>query len=105
MFDRHAAAIAACIVLALPAGAFAQVGPRNRPRSSSRPGLEATLWASEPMVINPTNIDVDSRGRVWVAEGLNYRLTHGATGGSSASRRPTRSRSSKTPTATARPTR
>ena len=40
-------------------------------------GLEATLWAAEPMVINPTNIDVDSRGRVWVTEGLNYRLTRG----------------------------
>ncbi|HEX3447135.1 MAG TPA: PVC-type heme-binding CxxCH protein, partial [Isosphaeraceae bacterium] len=40
-------------------------------------GLEATLWASEPLLVNPTNIDVDSRGRVWVAEGLNYRLTRG----------------------------
>ncbi|WP_435008313.1 PVC-type heme-binding CxxCH protein [Tundrisphaera lichenicola] len=39
-------------------------------------GLEATLFASEPMVVNPTNMDVDSRGRVWVTEGLNYRLTH-----------------------------
>ena len=39
-------------------------------------GLEATLFASEPMVNNPTNIDVDSRGRVWVAEGQNYRMTH-----------------------------
>ncbi len=29
------------------------------------------------MLVNPTNIDVDSRGRVWVAEGLNYRLTRG----------------------------
>ena len=38
-------------------------------------GLEATLWAAEPLLVNPTNIDVDSRGRVWVAEGLNYRLT------------------------------
>lgn len=37
-------------------------------------GLEATLWAHEPMVINPTTIDIDSRGRVWVTEGLNYRL-------------------------------
>ncbi len=37
-------------------------------------GLEAALWASEPMVINPTTIDIDSRGRVWVTEGLNYRL-------------------------------
>ncbi len=41
------------------------------------PGLEATLWAAEPLLANPTNIDVDSRGRVWVAEGLNYRLTRG----------------------------
>ena len=41
------------------------------------PGLEATLWASEPMVVNPTNMDIDSRGRVWITEGLNYRLTRG----------------------------
>jgi putative membrane-bound dehydrogenase-like protein len=40
-------------------------------------GLEATLWASEPMVVNPTTMDIDSRGRVWVTEGLNYRLTRG----------------------------
>ena len=39
-------------------------------------GLESTLFASEPMVNNPTNMDVDSRGRVWVAEGQNYRMTH-----------------------------
>jgi putative membrane-bound dehydrogenase-like protein len=38
-------------------------------------GLEVTLWAAEPDVINPTNIDIDSRGRVWVLEGVNYRLT------------------------------
>jgi putative membrane-bound dehydrogenase-like protein len=38
-------------------------------------GLEATLWAAEPLLVNPTNFDIDSRGRVWVAEGLNYRLT------------------------------
>ena len=37
-------------------------------------GLEVILFAAEPMVVNPTNIDVDSRGRVWVTEGLNYRL-------------------------------
>src|SRR5207248_9835178 len=36
-------------------------------------GLEAVLWASEPMVKNPTNLDVDSRGRVWVTEGLKDR--------------------------------
>src|SRR5947208_14168420 len=40
-------------------------------------GLEVTLWAAEPDVVNPTNIDIDSRGRIWVAEGVNYRLTLG----------------------------
>lgn len=36
-------------------------------------GLEATLFAAEPMLVNPTNIDVDSKGRVWVCEAYNYR--------------------------------
>jgi len=36
-------------------------------------GLECALWAHEPEVVNPTNIDIDSKGRVWVAEGCNYR--------------------------------
>lgn len=36
-------------------------------------GLEASLFASEPVITNPTNIDVDHRGRVWVCEAFNYR--------------------------------
>ena len=36
-------------------------------------GLEVTLWAETPMFRNPTNIDVDARGRVWVTEAVNYR--------------------------------
>lgn len=36
-------------------------------------GLEVTLFASEPMLTNPTNIDIDARGRVWVCEAYNYR--------------------------------
>src|SRR5262245_5468090 len=36
-------------------------------------GLEATLFASEPMVLNPADMDVDERGRVWITEGANYR--------------------------------
>lgn len=28
-------------------------------------GLELKLFAAEPMLINPTNIDVDAKGRVW----------------------------------------
>jgi putative membrane-bound dehydrogenase-like protein len=35
-------------------------------------GLEVELFASEPMVTNPTNISVDSKGRVWVCEAYNY---------------------------------
>src|SRR6185295_15010234 len=39
------------------------------------PGLELKLWAAEPMVLNPTDLTVDERGRVWVLEGVNYRRT------------------------------
>src|SRR4051812_25310450 len=31
-------------------------------------GLEVHAMATEPMLKNPTNIDVDDRGRVWVTE-------------------------------------
>ena len=37
------------------------------------PGVEATLFASEPGMLSPTNLDVDHRGRVWVIEVVNYR--------------------------------
>ncbi len=36
--------------------------------------LEASLWAESPQFFNPTNMDVDARGRIWVTEALNYRL-------------------------------
>ncbi len=38
-------------------------------------GLEATLWACEPMVVNPCDMDIDERGRVWITEGANYRTS------------------------------
>jgi len=37
-------------------------------------GLEVTLWARSPMLANPTNIDFDTQGRLWVNEGVNYRV-------------------------------
>lgn len=40
-------------------------------------GLEITLWAESPLFYKPTNIDVDHRGRIWVAEGVNYRAYRG----------------------------
>ncbi len=36
-------------------------------------GLTVTLFASEPMFSNPTNIAIDEKGRVWVCEAYNYR--------------------------------
>ena len=36
-------------------------------------GLTVTAMATEPMLKNPTNIDVDDRGRIWVTEAYNYR--------------------------------
>jgi putative membrane-bound dehydrogenase-like protein len=43
-------------------------------------GLEATLFASEasnPPMLNPTSIDIDHLGRVWVCEVVNYRHRNG----------------------------
>ncbi len=36
-------------------------------------GLEVTVWAQSPQLRNPTNIDIDAQGRIWVTEGVNYR--------------------------------
>ena len=36
-------------------------------------GLEATVWAQAPQLRNPTNMDIDHAGRIWVTEGVNYR--------------------------------
>ena len=36
-------------------------------------GLEASLFAGEPNLLNPTDIDIDHLGRVWVCEAVNYR--------------------------------
>jgi putative membrane-bound dehydrogenase-like protein len=38
-------------------------------------GLDITLFASEPMLTNPTNMDIDARGRVWITEAYNYRMS------------------------------
>jgi putative membrane-bound dehydrogenase-like protein len=41
-------------------------------------GLEISLWASEPLFVNPTCMDIDHKGRIWVCESVNYRDTlHG----------------------------
>ncbi len=39
-------------------------------------GLQVSLFAGEPALTNPTDIDIDDRGRVWVCESYNYRNPH-----------------------------
>ncbi|MFT4547649.1 MAG: putative membrane-bound dehydrogenase-like protein [Pseudoalteromonas tetraodonis] len=53
-------------------GAEAEVVPLDF-FTTEDPNLEVTLWAQTPMFNNPTNMDIDKDGRIWVAEGVNYR--------------------------------
>jgi putative membrane-bound dehydrogenase-like protein len=61
--------------------ALAPVGAQVPPEQSEstftvhNPDLEFKLWASEPLFANPTCIDIDHLGRVWVCESVNYRTT------------------------------
>jgi putative membrane-bound dehydrogenase-like protein len=56
---------------------FAQKGPLPPEQALAAlkvaDGFQVELFAAEPMLINPTSIDVDHKGRVWVAEAVNYR--------------------------------
>ncbi len=49
---------------------------KNMATFSTAPGLKASLFAAEPMIQNPTDIDIDARGRIWAVECLNYRKYH-----------------------------
>ncbi|HEX7897375.1 MAG TPA: PVC-type heme-binding CxxCH protein [Planctomycetota bacterium] len=42
-------------------------------RMKTAEDVDVRLFAAEPMLLNPACFDVDHRGRVWVAEGVNYR--------------------------------
>jgi putative membrane-bound dehydrogenase-like protein len=35
--------------------------------------MQVTLWADESLILNPTSISVDRKGRLWVTEAVNYR--------------------------------
>src|SRR5688572_22476616 len=74
MTDCRGYAILLVIALSAASPTRAQVSPEETLKSFElADGLEASVWATEPMLVNPTNIDVDARGRVWVLEGANYR--------------------------------
>lgn len=66
-----------CLALAVHAqgpGSGPEAAKEQLAALKAADGLEVSLFASEPMVVNPPNIDVDARGRVWSTEGANYRV-------------------------------
>jgi putative membrane-bound dehydrogenase-like protein len=65
-----------CLLLTSTYFSHAQLPPEKAVGTFTlSPGLEITLWASEPLFANPTCMDIDQRGRVWICESINYRDT------------------------------
>jgi putative membrane-bound dehydrogenase-like protein len=80
-------------LLFFSASLFAEAAPKNKKKKPRKPaggitpsarfvpveafnlpdGLEASVWATSPMFYNPTNMDIDHKGRIWVTEAINYR--------------------------------
>lgn len=71
---RYAAAIAfAACACAIPSSHAADTLVPTSMLTLSDPDLQVTVFATSPGIHNPTNLDFDKDGRVWVAEGVNYR--------------------------------
>ncbi|MEO8353016.1 MAG: PVC-type heme-binding CxxCH protein, partial [Chthoniobacteraceae bacterium] len=52
---------------------YAGLEPADVPAKATLPkGLELTVFAAEPEVVNPISFCIDDRGRLWVAEGHTY---------------------------------
>jgi putative membrane-bound dehydrogenase-like protein len=65
------AAVVAPAVAAPPASPEPEIVPTDL--FTVPEGFEVTLWARSPMLRNPTNMDIDAQGRIWITEGVNYR--------------------------------
>src|SRR5438105_3584249 len=72
------------VILLAQQSAQAQLAPDKALKTFQvAEGLEMTLWASEvnpndagakePFMVNPTCMDIDHKGRVWICESINYR--------------------------------
>jgi putative membrane-bound dehydrogenase-like protein len=75
-FSRGAAvaALLSCLLVAWPGRAKAQLSPNEELATlHAAPEFKVSLFASEPLITNPAAIDVDTHGRVWVAEIQWYR--------------------------------
>lgn len=65
------------LTLLLPLPVCAQ-GPTDLSERFETPeGTKVELWAESPSLFNPTSMDIDGAGRVWVAEAVNYRQWDG----------------------------
>jgi hypothetical protein len=69
---RTLSAVTAAAVIILAAAGGAESIPAEN--FAVPEGFEVTIWATTPQFHNPTNMDVDDQGRIWVAEAVNYRL-------------------------------
>ena len=75
MHKKHICALSFALLSMLTGHGHAQPMPHVPADHFVVPdGFEVTLWANSPLFYNPTNMDVDAQGRVWVAEGRNYRI-------------------------------
>lgn len=69
----HLASVALALCFAGAVGA--QLPPEEALKKlKPAEGVEVTLFAAEPDLVNPTAMDIDADGRVWVTEGANYRV-------------------------------
>src|SRR5437762_10225426 len=68
-------ALTVFVALIVASPGFAQVPPEQALSTFAvnDPELELSLWVSEPLFANPTSMDIDHKGRVWVCEAVNYR--------------------------------
>jgi len=74
----------------LPLAAFAQSGPPAKaplvptdlaPRIETlKPGVKMTLLAEHPALVTPTGIDVDEKGRIWLAASHTHHRPEGYAG-------------------------
>ncbi len=51
---------------------FAKITPQPHPAFTVADGFEVTLWAENPLLHKPTQMNFDPRGRLWVASSMSY---------------------------------
>ncbi|HEV3341312.1 MAG TPA: PVC-type heme-binding CxxCH protein [Pirellulales bacterium] len=70
----YAPHLLSALLLCVASPAIGQLSPEEELKTLKIPEtMEASLFASEPMITNPSAIDVDTQGRVWLAEIQWYR--------------------------------